>query len=285
MSAIGRIFIVLNLILAAGVVGWASNALGTVEDYKQQKADLTAEMNTKLAEKDAKIAGLESEKNALTDNGRTYREERDDARTRVTELEGLLADAQRTNSEMQGRLAKIDATLGDYNSTIASLTQQKDAAVQRAHEAERQRDTEKGNAEAAELARRDAAGAATSANQQIADLNAQVAALESQGSRLDTQLATAAAVYGFDLGDVSDVPHIEAAVLRASFDSEPGLVMLNVGSNNDVKRGYTFQIFRGGTYKGEVRVENVQADFCSAVITGMNPGTTMAQGDRATTLL
>ena len=36
MSPIGRIFIVLNLLLSAAFLGWASNALGTSQDWKTQ---------------------------------------------------------------------------------------------------------------------------------------------------------------------------------------------------------------------------------------------------------
>ena len=65
----------------------------------------------------------------------------------------------------------------------------------------------------------------------------------------------------------------------------PGLVMLNVGADNNVQRGFTFEIYRGSTYKGKVRVENVQGKYCSAVIIDSRPGTTIAQGDRAATNL
>jgi hypothetical protein len=65
----------------------------------------------------------------------------------------------------------------------------------------------------------------------------------------------------------------------------PGLVAINVGSNKGVKRGYTFEIYDGGTYKGQVRVEFVHADMCSGLITRTAPGQSMRQGDGATTRL
>ena len=39
MSAIGRIFLVLNLILAALFLGWASTSLATSAEYKQKYED------------------------------------------------------------------------------------------------------------------------------------------------------------------------------------------------------------------------------------------------------
>ena len=54
---------------------------------------------------------------------------------------------------------------------------------------------------------------------------------------------------------------IEASVLAARFDLEPGLVMLNVGSSDAVKRGYAFHIYGDGQYKGQVKAESVQESF------------------------
>ena len=80
-------------------------------------------------------------------------------------------------------------------------------------------------------------------------------------------------------------PLRQAPVQRLHIDTDPGLVLLNVGRNSGVKRGYTFEIFRGNQYKGRVRVENVQDTFCSAIVTGVNEGRTISQGDRASTIL
>jgi len=79
------------------------------------------------------------------------------------------------------------------------------------------------------------------------------------------------------------VPRIDAAVLTV--DADENLVWLNVGSNDGVKRGFTFHVYRGSRYKGDVRVENVEDDFCAAVVIMAAESTVMAQGDRATTIL
>lgn len=285
MSAIGRIFIVLNLILAAAFLGWATSLLSSVEDWRQKHDDAVAAHSTAIAEKEAEISGHRNTISSLEDGQRTFREERDDAKARVTELEGSVADATRQNQELANQIAGINSTLGDYNSTIAQLTQQKDAATERAHEAENARDDATAASQAAELAKRDADENSRNLGLQISDLEAKNAELGAQVSSLDTEITTLVALTGVDRGQFEPVPQIEAAVLEASFDSEPGLVLLNVGKNSGVKRGYTFEIFRGNQYKGRVRVENVQDSFCSAIVTGVNDGRTISQGDRASTIL
>ena len=78
---------------------------------------------------------------------------------------------------------------------------------------------------------------------------------------------------------IASTPAIQGRVLQVSYDLKPGLVALNVGSEQGVKRGMTFQIFSGSTWKGQVRVENVQPGMSSALITDMTAGQTIAQGD------
>ena len=285
MSAIGRIFIVLNLVLAAAFLGWASSANGTTDNWKKKFNDEVAAKAEALAEKDAEISDLRGQISSLEDGQRTFREERDDAKARVTELEGALADAKRENADLGAKIAEINATLGDYNQTIASLVEAKDAAIERAHEAEKERDDAVDQAQAAELARRDAEEAANMASAKIAELEKANAQLSEKVSSLETEIGTLVAITGVSRNQFEAVPEIEGAVLEADTDSGTGLVVLNVGKDKGVKRGYVFHVYRGNQYKGEVRVENVQDGFCSAVVVGTANGRQIAQGDRATTIL
>jgi len=286
MSPIGRIFIVLNLILSAAFLGWAANALATTEDSKQELENERARFAAELDAKDDQISQLNTEKDQLENDARTFREQRDQTQANADGLQSRLDEATRQNGTMQVELASISATLGDYNSTIAQLTQQKDDAIERAHEAERARDEAVDTAQAAELARRDAEEAARSAQLRIGDLEATRTALEEQVASLETRMQVLVSVTGVDPNQVEVQPQIEAAVLNVRHDLEgPGLVMLNVGSEDGVKRGFTFEVYRGSQYKGQVRAENVQTKMSWAIITRTVPGTTISQGDRAATHL
>ena len=50
-------------------------------------------------------------------------------------------------------------------------------------------------------------------------------------------------------------------------------------------RGYTFEIYDGKNYKGQVRVENVREDMCTALILRTEEGQTIQSGDKAATRL
>jgi len=285
MSPIGRIFIVLNLVLSAFFLGWASTALATTEDWKGKHAEAEQAMAEAVAAKDAEISDLTIAKNDASEGQRKFREERDQIQTLADNLQGQLDGEKRRNDGMQGEISKIQASLGDFNTTIATLSGDKDRAVQRANDAENARDDAVQSQQDAEMAKRDAEEALVAANTSIGDLRVATTSLEDQVSSLNTRLMVLAEVTGTNIDDIMVQPQIEGAVLDVRYDLSPGLVMLNVGSDNEVQRGFTFEIYRGSTYKGRVRVENVQGKYCSAVIIDAKAGTTIAQGDRAATNL
>ena len=88
-----------------------------------------------------------------------------------------------------------------------------------------------------------------------------------------------------DYSEITALPLIEGAVLQTEYSIAPGLVALNVGSGNGVQRGFTFDIYSGNAYKGQVRVESVRPGMCTALIVRTVTGQAIAQGDSATTRL
>ncbi len=44
------------------------------------------------------------------------------------------------------------------------------------------------------------------------------------------------------------------------------MVMISVGSDDQVRKGYRFTVYRGERYVGKVEVEKVFSDMCSARI-------------------
>lgn len=285
MSPIGRIFIVLNLILAALFLGWASHALGTTEDYKGQlEAEKTAHVATQTQadkdkeERDTTIAALQDQVRSTTESQKLVTADKE-------RFETQLSEEKRRNEQMQGNLTTISNTLNDYNDTIRQLETTKDGLVERAHEAEGERDDAVAQAAAAEQARRDAEEAKAGSDQQIADLEVERTGLQDQVSQLETQKAMIMELTGMEASDLVAVPKIDGQILDVRLDLAPGLVMLNVGGNQQVKRGYTFEVWQGSQYKGQVRVVDVQGDVCSALVANTVAGTTIRQGDRASTIL
>lgn len=288
MSPIGRIFIVLNLILSAAFLGWASNALATVQDWKEKHTLLKEDTDAALDAKDAEIGELQVELRSTQDTARSRREERDQLTVDRNNLQGRLDEGARENDQLRGDVTAIHETLGEYNDTNRQLSEEKDRAVQNAHDMQQQRDDAVAAQVDAEQARRDAENAQRGLERQIVDLEVETTQLGSEVSRLETRLQVLVEVTGVNYDTILTQPKIDGAVLAVN--QELGLVMLNVGSEysadgeaRPVRRGYTFDVWSGSRYKGRVRVENVQPMMCSAVILRTVDEQTIQQGDRAGT--
>jgi uncharacterized protein (DUF3084 family) len=285
MSTIGKIFLVLNLVLAGAFVGWAANSIDKTAKREKTHADAVAQMK---AEKDGVDKELSEARAALT----TERTAKDQTRAERDQFESEskrnkedLEAARRANDGLRADVAKINETMGGLNTQLQSIEAAKTAAMNEAREMATQRDDAKRKADAEGNARREADENLAKANMEIASLEKQLKSTKDELASTKTSLDSMVATYGINRGEGEAVPEINAQVVKADYSLKPGLVALNVGSNQKVKAGYVFEIYAGGVYKGQVRVETVHADMCSALITFAQSGTTMTSGDSATTRL
>jgi chromosome segregation ATPase len=68
-------------------------------------------------------------------------------------------------------------------------------------------------------------------------------------------------------------------------DKNLGLVVINVGQKNDVRKGYSFIVFRGNQYVGKVVVDEVFPDVAAAQYSRPDMRTDVEVGDDVTTKL
>jgi predicted nucleic acid-binding Zn-ribbon protein len=281
MSPIGRIFLVLNLILSAAFLGWASNSLAQAENYK----GLLTAKETELAEanraNEQEIADLNTELRAKTQEASDKLSERDTAREEVTRLQSDLAAEKSEKERVLGDVTRIQATLGDYQKSIDRLSSEKDQANQRREEAEQARDGAIAGQGSAEQAQRDAEDARAALERQLADLETEKQSLTDQVGKLETHLSMLVEKTGVSVSDLMAQEKVDGSILAV--DAQTGLVMLNVGSEQGVKRGYSFDVWSGNQYKGQVIVQNVQPNMSSATIKAPVQGTVIRQGDLAST--
>jgi hypothetical protein len=285
MSTIGKIFTVLNLILAAAFLGWAAQALKSNQEYKQRYektvSETTAERNRLVEEntkRSADIVEKDKRNQALTN-------ERDSLGADKKRLEETVADLRGKGATMQASLDKISQTLEGIETSKTQLQADKDKADKAQRDADAARLAADEARAAADKVANDTKAELEKANTSIATLEKDVEARKKSGLALELQMQTLVANTGANPADFMPVPEIKGGVLDVSMAVEPGIVALNVGTNKGVKRGFTFAIYDGKTYKGEARVEYVHADMASAIITRKVAGQTIRQGDSATTRL
>ncbi len=285
MSTIGKIFVVLNLVLAAAFVGWAANAVSTSGDWKKKYAEAV-----ELAGKDKTVLDEELKK-VRADLGLAQTDLRSavSARDEAKRAQDRLTTEK---NELDQRVASLGASVTKIETTLESITASKDKAEAdraKAVSAQNAAETARRSAElaqaTAEKAQADAESSMRDAQEMIASLEKDKTKLVNETGSLQTTLDTLVANTGANLKDFQAVPKIDAAVMGVDRSIPEGLVAINAGTSKGVKRGYTFAIFDGATYKGEVKIEFVHGDVSSGLITHTEKGQTIAQGDSATTRL
>jgi predicted RNase H-like nuclease (RuvC/YqgF family) len=285
MSSIGKIFTIVNLLLAGLFLGWAIAALNTANQWKADHAKVKAEMTAMQTSKDAKIAELDTKFATEHDAFTRAAADRDASKAEAESLKTEIASVRREKEAQASTLQSLDANVKSYNEKLASLEASKDRAQAEAKEALTKLADVRETLQTRELelgAKNDALAKATADGE---EMSAKLVAATKQADKNKTLLQQVVAMTGISLADITAQPQIDAAVLAVKADVQPGLVMLNVGKDKQVSAGMTFHVYSGSTYKGSVRVENVQQTMCSAVVTTAVSGTSMSQGDNASTRL
>ena len=158
-----------------------------------------------------------------------------------------------------------------------SQVEQANSARVAAVEAKRDAETAADEANQARAAAEDRAnGLASDLAQAERDLTSTRSSLQDT----ETTLQMVVNATGYNLG-TGAVPLIDGAVLQYYADLK--LVHINRGTNDQVQRGFIFDIFTGGEYKGQARVEVVNPGTCTAVVLNAVDGTQIMQGDRVST--
>jgi len=283
MSPIAKFFTILNVVLAGVFLGLAAHALHTESSFKEQ---YDKEVAAHKVDKDAlgsdksKLAAEKAEAEKARD---AMQSERDAGTAEIGRLKGQVADGERQNNEMRGSVDKISKSIEDLISNNKAITDARDKAMQAQHDAEKAKEEAVAARSAAEGKAGDLEAKLHTAEGTIADLEKTSTSLKKDVDKLNTELASLADYTNVKLSDFANVPLIEGKVLDVAMSVEPGLLAINQGEADGVKRGFTFEIYDGKTYKGQARVEYVHANSCSALLVRSVPGQKIHQGDSAST--
>ena len=79
------------------------------------------------------------------------------------------------------------------------------------------------------------------------------------------------------------VPPIRGLVRKS--DSDTGILVLNVGSENQVQLNYEFKVVRGDKFIGSVRVKDLYPTWCGAVVVREMLKEPIQPGDQVVTVL
>jgi hypothetical protein len=285
MSPIGRILIVVNLLLAGAFLGWAATTVKAGQNWKAQFEGLEASSAAERAELQNQLSANTTQLTQANQGRAEALQRADQNKVLADTLQGRLDDAARDNDELRSQLAGMNERLELLASNVDTVTERAQASEREAREAVLAKEEAEDAQAVAELAQKDAEDEARRLSTQVAQLTSEVEGLSNSLGRAERDLQAVAKLTGVNLNAIISPPVLNKAVVDARLDLAPGFVAIDAGTEDGVSVGMTFHIYRGATYKGDVRVETVSQGMCSAVVTVAVPGTSIGIGDSATTAL
>ncbi len=282
MSQVARVFVVLNLLLAAGFFFASATFLGTKDSYKQkfeaeqkQRNDDNERNKVTIASKDAMISTLDNEKRSLSEQRGTLEGTVTGQKNTITTLDG-------TVKEKDTQIAALTTTNNGHASNIQAIQAQNSELMTQNAALAAQRNEAVKNMETAQTELTKEQQKNVEARNTIADLEKN---LKTAGDDIAHKglMIEYARQKGIDFEGLQVLPPLSGAVVNA--DNNLKLVQANIGSTNGVKRGAVLDIVRGGQYIGRFRVDTVFDSYCAGLVTVLNPGQMVQVGDRVTNTL
>jgi hypothetical protein len=280
MSVVAKILIVINLLLAVAFLAASATFLGAKTHWKHEyevetaklKEDIKeltstkAQLQTDLAEQERKAEladAREKEKSLLISSMQDKYDQVDLAYQGLTAAHGNLTSAyEQLEKDFK---AKVD--------DVSAMRDQLDTAVNEKEDAVRRE-----NAAVAEKQR--VGDQLLEAQQKIAAMAKQATAMAEEMDSIKLENETYKKQVG-DIGPLMAQKSMDALVTGVS--DKVNLLILSVGRDDGVMKGYEFTIFRGSEFVGKVVVDRVEKDHCTAFSKKEVERTPIKVGDKGTT--
>jgi len=287
MSLLAKVFVVIQTILIMVFLGVQSTLYQHRRDWRNSYAKLREryKVSTQLASKeiDALRAGIKSKDSFIS--------------TKQQEVVDLKKELDKQNLDLAQAKQLWNKAEDNFNKQMR-LTEQATAAKQQSETAlSKERDLTRElqtNLDTATRRREIAEGQVarltqlkTSLEKDIGDLRVNYADARKSLKEKETLIAMAQE-HGVDfvaLLSGPPVPAIDARVAAVKNDVQPGLVLLSVGSDDKVEKGFHFSIYRGSEFVGKVVVEKVLKDSCGCRVLFTKDNSQIQAGDSAATRL
>ncbi|MGE3175308.1 MAG: hypothetical protein AB7O97_21975 [Planctomycetota bacterium] len=279
MSPIGRVFIVLNLILAGTFVGFAGTHLQQKFNWKTKAESTQTEFDAFRSQMNTENDNLRKELSTMTAAKGVLEQE-------VSQVKNELSNARDENGRLEASNASLDADLKKLASTLDTIRTNAVAAFDQSKQAYEASMTAQADKDEA-IRTRDAAQAENRMlKNQIADLNETV-------QNKDVQLADASSEQG-RLKLLVDVAKAKGFLesmavppLAGTVGNVTGNLCTIMVTDNptgaEIKPGYRFAIYDASGYKGEARVTDVYPERNAALCTIEIRNGDVKLGDKAAT--
>ena len=285
MSALAKVFVVFIFLLSILFFGTSATLYLTREDWATNYESYRTAVTAEVAKLEVRVKAIKGERDTLDDALRLVSRDEIAKAEKVkklrVELDGKNAQIAQVSAQRDESIIAKTAT----DNVNASLVSQNTTLTTQLREAHDNRDTaidaqKVANAEKFRM-KRDLDATTT----ELHEARVEHSALDDKYSSLELAYGAVEKKLGKDgieailSGLVS--PPIDALVEEV--DANLSLVVLSVGSQDEVKEGAEFTIYREDKFVGKVRVNKVYENLAGARVLFTAEGADIKQGDRATT--
>jgi myosin heavy subunit len=284
MSPIGRVFIVLNLVLAGVFVGFGGTYLQKQHDFKSQLTEEQKARTEEVNRLQGDITRLEQERNNF-ENAKTAREtELDALKVKVAQVEDENKRLHQQNASFEGDIKKLTSLAEAANTQMKAAFDQSDAAFKMAIADQKVKDEAVSLKNAAEAENRTLKTTIASLQETIDGKEMQIAGLQKDVSEKDL-LVSVAKQKGFLEGMAA--PSLAGMVTNASgrlctiqVTDNPGDIDI---SEVIAKMPFSFAIYDASGYKGEATATHYEPSAKAVLCNLTLVKGTVKEGDRAST--
>jgi predicted nucleic acid-binding Zn-ribbon protein len=279
MSPIGRVFIVLNLVLAAVFLGMSGFYLQQATSWKEKHVDEVTARAKSEENLNSQIAKLSDSESTLKQNLARADEEKAD-------LGRNLRNAEQENTDLKGRLTNVEKNLATINGSVSSVSTELASYNKQNQELRDKYLTAQAETQNATQAKDDAEARLSAAQQDIVRLTENNLAMQDENGRTRDEIARLSTIkLAYEErfpGLMVPAKAIDGTIVAV--DANLKIATISVGSENGgVEAGVKFAVFDGGSYKGDILITDVTPQVSHGRIVVENPGKVINKGDQCST--
>ena len=280
MNVVARVFVGLNLILAAGFLMAAGTFLHqqqvNKETLEERETELLADIEQKkndLLARDTQITNLQNDFDRSKATITTLEGEKTNLTTKLEGEQREKRNVERSLQTLQGTHDALANQVGEMKGELGTLREQVDTYRNQSIE-------DRDRAREADVARAEAVTARDQVSALLAATKDGKGAVEKILAAANNELGRYKAVY--PPPPTGDAPKIDGQVLR--YDAATKLVEVNRGSSQGLRIGHEYDVVRGADFICTIRIDRVEDQRAVGSIKVPMPGRQPRSGDRATKL-
>jgi uncharacterized phage infection (PIP) family protein YhgE len=254
MSSMAKIFVVVNLVLAVATFGSAAVLLGAQDDYRKALEDTKTQFDGYKTQMERDLRAAEDRATSQQQAALSAIQDKNNAETRSESLVTQLADAKQTVDQLKGAVTKATEKLAELTNVIQQdkdyrdqLSRQMQEAVDSKIAFEQRLQAETQNRARLEVA--------------VADLSEQVQGLTAQLGDAQKKVRDTEFLLNKFRETYGEMVNTSKGAEGKVLEVKGNIVVISVGSDDGVANGDTYQIRRGSSYVGELRITRVQKDL------------------------